>query len=207
MSQTAPARRGVVVASSNLGKLAEIRSILADLELDLRGLDEFPAVALPEEGEDYAANALGKAGAVARQLALPAIADDSGLEVDALDGAPGPRSARYGGPEIDDRARVERLLAAIAAARSSQRTARFVCAAALALPSGVEIVVWGECKGTILTSPRGQGGFGYDPIFQPLGLCRSLAEIPAREKNRLSHRAQAFRALASELQRQVIEAP
>ena len=182
----------------------EIRAILADLQLEFRGLSEFPTVSLPEEGDDYARNARVKAETVAAQLTLPAVADDSGLEVDALQGGPGPRSARFGGPGIDDRGRMLKLLAALAGVPPTRRTARFVCCAAIALPTGQSVAVCGVCKGSILEAPRGLGGFGYDPIFQPDGSRQSMAELTAEEKNRISHRAQAFRALAPELVRQLI---
>jgi XTP/dITP diphosphohydrolase len=189
----------VVVATSNPGKLLEIRAILADLPLELVSLDEYAPIDFPEEGSDYASNARVKARAVASQLSAWAVADDSGLEVEALGGEPGPHSARYGGAGLDDRARVSKLLEALEAAapRVEQRAARFVCEAALATPAGHEIAVRGECRGRILAAPRGGGGFGYDPVFQLEGREETMAELAAAEKNRLSHRARAFRKLGS----------
>lgn len=189
-----PAGR-VVVASANPGKLREIRAILAGRSVDWSGLDEHPPVSFPDEGAEYEPNALAKARAVAEQLGLWAVADDSGLEVAALGGAPGPLSARYGGPGLDDAGRVARLLEAIAG--SAERSARFVCIAAAAAPDGRVWSVRGECAGRILESARGEGGFGYDPVFEPEGHAVSMAELSAVEKNRISHRARAFRALCS----------
>jgi XTP/dITP diphosphohydrolase len=185
----------VVVATGNPGKLGEIRAILADLPVELVGLEACPGLRLPPEGDDYRANALAKARAVARHAHEPALADDSGLEVAALDGAPGPRSARFGGEGLDDAGRTRALLAALTA--RADRSARFVCVAALVLPDGTEIVERGECRGWILAAPRGAGGFGYDPVFALEGSERSLAELPAGEKHRVSHRGCAFRALAT----------
>jgi XTP/dITP diphosphohydrolase len=188
-------RREWVVATANRGKLREIRAILAEAPVSLRSLDGFPGLRLPPEGDDYAANAVAKARAVARATGRVAIADDSGLEVAGLGGRPGPRSARYGGPGLDDAGRVKALLAAMTGLRGAERSARFVCVAALATPEGGGFTARGECRGRILASPRGQGGFGYDPVFEVEGLGRAMAELPDAEKHRVSHRGRAFRAL------------
>jgi len=193
----APAPAVLVVATSNPGKLRELRAILGDLPLVLRGLDEVPDVAFPEEGDDYAANAAAKARAAAAATGLPALADDSGLEVDALGGEPGPRSARFGGPGLGDAERAGALLAAVAA-RGGPRGARFVCVAALATPDGAVTAARGECPGRLLTAPRGEGGFGYDPVFE-VAPGVSMAELPEEEKNRISHRARALAALSEAL--------
>lgn len=185
----------IVVATSNPGKLREVRAILADLPVRLRDLSALPPVAFPEEGEDYEANAVAKARAVATALGMHALADDSGLEVEGLGGAPGPRSARYGGPGLDDAGRSARLLEAAAALRGDSRRARFVCVAAWAAPGGAIHVARGACEGRLLRAPRGRGGFGYDPLFEAEAGGRSMAELPAEEKNRISHRARALRAL------------
>ena len=185
----------VVVATSNPGKLREIRAILAERPISLSGLDAFPELRLPDEGEDYAENAAVKARTVARSTGRPALGDDSGLDVAGLGGAPGPRSARFGGPGLDDAARVAALLQAMAGLESEQRQARFVCVAALATPEGELVTARGECAGRILDAPRGQSGFGYDPVFEVAGLGKAMAELPAAHKNRISHRARAFRAL------------
>ncbi len=191
----------VVIATGNPGKLEEIASILAEEPVRIRSLADLGPVRLPEEGEDYRANALAKALAAARATGLPALADDSGLEVEALGWGPGPRSARYGGPGLDDAGRMRRLLAALRETGTASRRARFVCLAALATPAGRTEVARGECAGAILPAPRGRGGFGYDPIFAPEGRAVSMAELPPEEKNRVSHRGRAFRALHEALRR------
>jgi len=191
----------LVVATSNPGKLREIRALLADLPLRIRGLESVPGVQLPEEGDDYAANAIAKARAVAPAAGCCVLAEDSGLEVAALGGAPGARSARFGGPGLDDAGRVRALLAALAQARGAERAARFVCVAALATPQGDVFTARGECPGRILPAPSGGGGFGYDPIFVAEGTQISFAELPPEEKSRLSHRGAALRALAPQLRR------
>jgi XTP/dITP diphosphohydrolase len=190
------AYREVVLATSNPGKLLEVRGLLGDLPILLRSAEAFPDVLLPEEGDDYRANAVAKARTAARDTGRLALADDSGLEVEALGGGPGPRSARYGGPGLDDRGRIAVLLEALANVPAERRRARFVCVAALATPEGEVVTARGECAGRILDAPRGRGGFGYDPVFEPEGRGRSMAELPPGVKNRISHRARAFRALA-----------
>ncbi|NQZ95571.1 MAG: RdgB/HAM1 family non-canonical purine NTP pyrophosphatase [Myxococcales bacterium] len=187
-----------VVATSNAGKLREFQAILGDAFV-LRGLAEFDPVVFPDEGEDYEANAIAKARTAADALRLPAIADDSGLEVDGLGGAPGPLSARYGGPGLDDRGRLLHLLEALSGMRGSARRARFVCVAAWASPGGSVRVERGECEGCILTAPRGDSGFGYDPVFEVEGLGRAMAELLEEEKNRISHRGRALAALRASL--------
>jgi len=194
-------RRRLVVATSNPGKLRELRELLADLPAEVVGLAGLPPVQLPPEGSEYESNAAEKARAVASQLGVLAVADDSGLEVEALCGAPGPHSARYGGPQLDDAGRWERLLQALSQVPAGARGARFVCVAALALPSGEVFTARGECEGRILVEPRGRGGFGYDPVFALPESERSLAELSADEKNRISHRARALRALRPQLLR------
>jgi XTP/dITP diphosphohydrolase len=197
----APARtyREVVVATSNPGKLIEIRAILADIPLSFRALGAFPEVQLPEEGDCYEENARAKAQAVARGAGRPALGDDSGIEVVGLGGAPGPYSARYGGSGLGDAERTAKLLEALAGLEGDARRARFVCVAALATPEGDVVVAHGECRGRILQAPRGGGGFGYDPVFEVGDTGRAMAELPPEEKNRLSHRARAFSALRASL--------
>jgi len=189
----APAR--VILATSNPGKLREIAELLAPLPVPVVGLDALPGLRLPPEGDDYRANAIGKARAAAAFGGSPALGDDSGLEVDGLGGAPGPHSARYGGPGQDDAGRVARLLGELAGREGAARRARFVCAAALVTPEGRVVATRGECAGRIAPAPRGEGGFGYDPIFELDACGRTLAELAADEKHRVSHRARAFRAL------------
>ena len=188
----------LVFATRNPGKLREVRALLSALPVRVLGLDDAVRVTLPEEGEDYADNAAAKARAAALASGWAALGDDSGLEVDALAGAPGARSARLG---TSDAERNERLLAALAGLPAERRGARFVCVAALAMPGASALkvaIARGECAGRILAAPRGAGGFGYDPLFEPSEAAargRSFAELPAAEKDRLSHRGRAFRAL------------
>jgi len=203
MPSGSPPYAELVAATSNPGKLLEFRAILGDLPLSLRALAAFPEVELPEEGDDYEENAVTKARAIAKGAGRPALADDSGIEVVALGGRPGPQSARFGGGHLDDAGRAEKLLAALAASGQSDRSARFVCVAALAFPDGEVITARGECSGRILDAPRGRGGFGYDPIFEVEGGGRSMAEIPPAEKNRISHRARALLALHDAIEQRI----
>jgi XTP/dITP diphosphohydrolase len=185
----------LVVATGNAGKLREFVEILDLPDGVLGTLADVPDVVLPEEGAEYLPNAIAKARAVADQAGLAAIADDSGLEVDALGGAPGPLSARYGGPGLDDAGRIAHLLAEIARHPGAPRTARFVCVAALAIPDGETDTARGVCEGEILEAPGGEGGFGYDPIFRPQGYDVSMAELETPEKNVISHRGRALAEL------------
>ncbi len=200
---SAQPRPQLVIASANPGKQREIRALIGDLGLALSALDAFPELEMPEEGDDYARNAEAKAVSVARALGLPALADDSGLEVDALGGRPGPRSARYGGPGLDDAGRAARLMCALEGFAPERRAARYVCVAVLAIPGGQVFASRGECAGRILEAPRGRDGFGYDPVFEVRGDGRSMAELPAAEKNRISHRARALRGLREVLRAQL----
>jgi len=193
--------REVVVATGNPGKLLEIRALLGDLAVSLRSMEAFPEILLPEEGDDYETNAVEKARAAARDAGRLALADDSGLEVAGLDGRPGPFSARFGGPGLDDAGRVGALLEAMSALEEDARAARFVCVAALATPGGEVAAARGECRGRILAEPRGLGGFGYDPVFELEGESRTLAELLPARKNALSHRALAFHALEPALRK------
>ncbi len=182
----------LLLASGNAGKLREFRAILGALGALVESAG---SVEYPEEGDDYEANARAKALAAAQQCGVPALADDSGIEVMALGWAPGPRSARYGGPGLDDRGRLVRLLAQIEQLDDAERVARFVCVAALALPDGTVATARGVCPGILRREVVGAGGFGYDPIFQPDGFECTMAELDAEEKNRISHRGQALREL------------
>ncbi|MFE4174935.1 RdgB/HAM1 family non-canonical purine NTP pyrophosphatase [Streptomyces sp. NPDC056909] len=188
----------LILATRNAGKLTELRAILADAGLphDLVGADAYPGVPdVKETGVTFAENALLKAHALADATGLPAVADDSGLCVDVLGGAPGIFSARWAGTHGDDTANLNLLLAQLSDIAAPHRAAHFACAAALALPDGTERVVEGRLPGTLRTSPTGTGGFGYDPILQPDGDTRTCAELTPAEKNAISHRGQAFRAL------------
>jgi XTP/dITP diphosphohydrolase len=197
----------IVLATSNPGKLTEICAILGELPLAIRALSDFPGVILPEEGEDYEENAIAKARVTAKAVGRPALADDSGLEVTGLGGAPGPLSARFGGPGLDDAGRVDALLQALATSSGELRRARFVCIAALATPEGEIVTARGECPGHILAAPRGSSGFGYDPVFEVEGSGRTMAEFSSSEKNQISHRARAFTALADAIHAQVLNSP
>ncbi|WP_031070341.1 RdgB/HAM1 family non-canonical purine NTP pyrophosphatase [Streptomyces sp. NRRL WC-3742] len=189
----------LILATRNQHKVAELRAILgeAGLDVELVGADAYPEIPdVPETGVTFAENALLKAHALARATGLPAVADDSGLCVDVLNGAPGIFSARWAGKHGDDLANLDLLLAQLSDIAEPHRGAHFFCAAALALPDGTERVVEGRLLGTLRTAPAGTHGFGYDPILQPLGETRTCAEMTAEEKNAISHRGQAFRALA-----------
>ncbi|MGP5725226.1 RdgB/HAM1 family non-canonical purine NTP pyrophosphatase [Arthrobacter rhombi] len=201
---TAPSPR-LVLATHNQGKLRELRELLRGqvpgLDVDIQVVDA-GAVDAPdvrETGVTFEANALLKAHAVAEATGLPAIADDSGLSVDVLGGAPGIFSARWSGSHGDDAANLALLLAQLSDVPAEHRGGAFICAAALALPDGSETVELGRLEGTVLEVPRGEGGFGYDPILQPVGEDRSCAELDDGEKNAISHRGQAFRALMPHL--------
>ncbi|MEY4951230.1 MAG: hypothetical protein RL698_3441 [Pseudomonadota bacterium] len=195
--------RPIALASRNAGKLAELR-VLSGGRLDLVAMPSDPAPPeVEEDGATYAANAAKKAEAVAAFTGGAALADDSGLEVDALGGAPGVHSARYGGAGLDDAGRCRRLLDEIAQSEArgdrAARRARFRCVLVLA-DGGSRLVAEGVLEGEIVSAPRGGGGFGYDPIFAPAELGgRTLAEATAEEKNRISHRARAMAALLAQL--------
>ncbi|MEE1937899.1 RdgB/HAM1 family non-canonical purine NTP pyrophosphatase [Streptomyces sp. TRM 70361] len=189
----------LILATRNTHKVRELEAILsaAGLDLALVGADAYPEVPdVKETGTTFAENALLKARTLAQATGVPAVADDSGLCVDVLGGAPGIFSARWCGRHGDDRANLDLLLAQLADIDDPHRTAHFACAAAMALPDGTERVVEGRLPGTLRRSPAGSGGFGYDPILQPDGERRTCAELSPEEKNAISHRGQAFRALA-----------
>ena len=195
-------RTRVVLATRNAGKIAELRAILseAELDVDLIGVGDFPELEdVPETGASFAANALLKARAVSAATGLPAIADDSGLSVDALGGMPGIFSARWAGRHGDDEANLQLLLGQLSDVPDERRQAAFVCAAVYVEPGGFESVHKAEMRGRIVRQPRGTNGFGYDPIFA-LGEGRlTTAEMSAVDKNAVSHRGKAFRALADQL--------
>ena len=187
----------VVLATRNAGKVAELQRILAPYDVQLLGLDDVPSYEPgPETEPTFAGNALAKAREACRHTGLPSVADDSGLEVDALNGMPGVLSARWAGRHGDDVANLELLLGQVADVPDARRGARFVCAAAAAFPDGRELTVEGEMRGVLLRAPVGSNGFGYDPVFRPEGDTRSSAELTADEKDAISHRGKAFRALA-----------
>jgi len=199
----APAR--LVLATNNPHKLVELNRILADagVEVALSGLADFPAApTVAETGATFAENALLKAVAIAEHTGLSAVADDSGLCVDALNGMPGVLSARWSGRHGDDDANLRLVLAQLADVPDDRRGARFVCAAALVVPhglekAGLEHVSEGTVAGRLIREPRGKNGFGYDPIFVPDGSAVTTAEMDPADKDKISHRGRALRALAS----------
>jgi XTP/dITP diphosphohydrolase len=187
----------VVLATRNAHKVGELNRILADAGFtgELVGLDAFPdAPDVPETGRTFADNALLKARAIAAYTHLPAVSDDSGLTVDALNGMPGILSARWAGRHGDDRANLDLVLGQVA--DLDNRGAAFVCVAALALPDGQEWTTTGVLSGSLARAPRGSNGFGYDPIFVPDGLPTTTAELSPQDKDAISHRGRAFRAIA-----------
>lgn len=188
----------LVLATHNAAKLVELRRILRPaIAIDLIGLDDVPAYPeVIESGATFAENALLKAREAVRQTGLPAVADDSGLTVAALNDMPGVLSARWSGPGRDDATNLRLVLDQICDVPDDRRGGGFACAAALVLPDGREIVEHGRVDGTIVRTPRGSNGFGYDPIVAPLGSTRTMAELGAGEKDEISHRGGAFRALA-----------
>ena len=189
----------VVLASRNAKKLDELRRILSDLVpgVEVLGLDAFAAYAEPVESEPtFEGNALLKARAALRATGLPSLADDSGLCVDALNGMPGVLSARWAGSAKDDGANNRLLLDQLTDVPDGRRGAAFRCAVAFCRPDGVENVVFGEMRGRILREMRGNGGFGYDVVFVPEGETRTSAEMPAAEKDAISHRGRSLRAVA-----------
>jgi XTP/dITP diphosphohydrolase len=185
----------VLLATRNVGKIAELQRILSPYGVELVGLDpDFEPG--PETAPSFTGNAVAKAREAAAHSGLPSVADDSGLAVDALNGMPGILSARWAGRHGDDVANLQLLLGQIADVPDDRRTARFVCAAAAVFPDGRELIVEEAMDGRIVHAPRGTNGFGYDPVFVPLGETRTTAEMPSDEKDAISHRGKAFRALA-----------
>jgi XTP/dITP diphosphohydrolase len=189
----------LLIATGNKGKIVEFRSLLASLPLRLRNLAEFPDIREVEEtGTTFTDNAVLKARGYAGQTGLWTLADDSGLEVDALDGAPGVFSARYGGEGLADSQRVKRLLEELSQYAEPERHARFICVIAIADPQGqIAHLATGKCEGRIIHAPRGTGGFGYDPIFVPQGFNQTFGELSPEIKQSISHRALAMQAARS----------
>lgn len=188
-------RLRVVVATSNPGKLEEFREALARLELDLLALYDVGIDRMPEEtGASYEENALLKAGFVALRAKLPALADDSGIEVDALGGRPGVFSARYGGEGLSDGERMAHLLDEMKTVPSKGRGATFRCVVVLATPGGEVARFDGETRGEVTLGPRGNNGFGYDPVFQSAELGKTFAEASMKEKRSVSHRGRALQS-------------
>ena len=193
--------RDVVLASRNAKKLAELQDLLGAMGYRLRPVSEFSDEAAEEHAPSFVENALLKARHAARVSGLPALADDSGIEVDALNGAPGVHSARYAGANASDAANNAKLLAALGDVPAPRRTARYVCVLAFVRQPNdpVPVLAQGEWRGSLLEAPRGESGFGYDPLFWVADHGKSAAELPAALKNRLSHRARAAAALLAAL--------
>lgn len=183
----------IVVASRNKKKVEELRRILEGPNLTLLSINDFPELEeVVEDGETFEENALKKARYVCRKTGIPALADDSGLEVESLGGKPGVRSARYAGENATDEDNVRKLLEEMKEIPMENRKARFVCLIALVFPNGEERVFFGCVNGTIAKEPRGKFGFGYDPVFIPNGYERTFAEMTPEEKDKLSHRREAL---------------
>lgn len=192
-SGSSASRPRLVLATLNPHKGRELAALLRDVPFEVETLADLPGAILPGEGDrSYAENALGKARVAARLTGALALADDSGLEVDALGGGPGVRSARFGGAGLDDAGRCARLLEALRGVPAERRTARFRCVVALVEPGGRERVVEGVVEGVITDAPRGRGGFGYDPLFLYPPLGRTFAELSAEDKARVSHRGRTL---------------
>jgi XTP/dITP diphosphohydrolase len=190
-----PAR--IAIGSRNAHKLREIRRICADWPVTWLTVDEYegPWPDVEETGSTYLENARLKAVAGAAALGVSSLGDDSGIEVDALGGRPGPRSARFAGEDPTDERNLQELIRALKGVPAAGRTARYRCVVLLAHPDGSEIQAEGVCEGTLIAKPRGSRGFGYDPIFVPAGWDQTMAELSDEEKDRISHRGRALRTL------------
>lgn len=199
----------LVLATENAHKVEELRKILKPLLPEISpdqivSMGDFGVHAPVEDGLTFEENSLIKARSVAEATGLPALADDSGIQVEALGGSPGVFSARWAGHHGDDRANYELLLAQLVDVKEDDRAASFTCAASLALPDGQTTVVEGKWPGRLAREPYGQGGFGYDPVFIPEGYDVTSAELKPEEKNAISHRVRAFTALAPHIREQVL---
>lgn len=189
--------RVLVLATRNPGKVDEIQSLLKDFPVEIKQLDDFgPIPEVEEDGQTFEENAYKKASFTARVLGFPALADDSGLSVDALGGAPGVHSARYAGPNATDSQRVDRLLEALKGV--DDRRATFECVLSIAVPTGPALTYEGRCEGLITTAPVGSEGFGYDPVFYYPPLQKTFAQLNRSEKNQVSHRGGALKELQQE---------
>jgi XTP/dITP diphosphohydrolase len=187
----------IVLATRNKGKTREIREMLKSFPIEIRNLDDFgPIPEVEEDGETFDDNAYKKAAFAARVLGYPAMADDSGLVVEALGGEPGVRSARYAGETATDAENCEKLLREMQGKKD--RRAAFECVISIAIPTGAALTYEGRCEGELLESPRGDNGFGYDPLFFFPAFGKSFAEVPMAEKSRVSHRGKALQEVAQE---------
>lgn len=202
--------RTLVVATRNPGKIGEIRALVGRLGIEVRSLTELaPRLEIEEDGETFVENAIKKAVFASEATSSPALADDSGLEVDILSGRPGVQSARYGDPGLDDTGRCQRLLTELFVVPEDRRSARFRCALAFVEPGADPVLFHGVLEGRIAAGPSGSYGFGYDPIFIPEGYDKTLGEITPEVKNRISHRAKALQAFLRwlEVRRSIIPPP
>jgi XTP/dITP diphosphohydrolase len=187
----------IVLATRNAGKMNELQQLLQGFPVEIKNLNDFgPTPEVKEDGATFDDNAYKKASFTAKVLGLPAIADDSGLVVEALDGAPGVKSARYAGDKATDQENIEKLLREMAG--KSNRKAAFECIISIAVPSGPALTYEGRCEGAITTEPHGDMGFGYDPVFYYPPYGKTFAEISSEEKNRVSHRGKALQEVAAE---------
>ena len=196
-------RQLLVLATRNAGKTREIREFLGDFPVEIKNLDDFGRIpSVEEDGATFDENAYKKASFTAKILGLPALADDSGLEVDALGGSPGVHSARYAGPSASDAENNAKLLRKMEG--KTNRTAAFTCVISIAVPSGAALTYEARCEGLIAEAPAGKNGFGYDPVFYYPPLNRTFAQISAEEKNRVSHRGKALAELKEEFEKVLI---
>ncbi|MDX2439275.1 MAG: XTP/dITP diphosphatase [Desulfobacterales bacterium] len=187
----------IVIATRNKGKTAEIREMLKDFSVNIKNLDDFgPIPEIEEDGDTFDENAYKKASVTARILGIPALADDSGLLVESLDGAPGVYSARYAGEKATDKQRGEKLLREMKG--KTNRKAAFECVISIAVPTGPALTYEARCEGLIVEKPAGQNGFGYDPVFFFPPLKKTFAELTRTEKSRVSHRGKALSELKEE---------
>jgi XTP/dITP diphosphohydrolase len=187
----------IVLATRNAGKVKEFQEMLKDFPVEIKNLDDFgPIPEVEEDGKTFDDNAYKKALFTAKALGLPAIADDSGLVVDALEGAPGVKSARYAGENVSDQDNIDKLLQEMAG--KSNRKAAFECVLSIAVSTGPALTYEGRCEGEITKEPQGDGGFGYDPVFYYPEYGKTFAEISSEEKNRVSHRGRALAEFVDE---------
>lgn len=192
----------LVVATRNQGKIAELQRMLSEHApaIRLRSVSEFDVADVEETGTTFEENALLKAQTIATLTGLPALADDSGIAIDALNGAPGVFSARWAGKHGDDAANIEKVLLELQDIPTPQRGAQFVCVIALAMPDGRNLTVRAELRGVVRFTPEGDFGFGYDPIFQPEGFSITTAQMTPQQKDEISHRGKALREIAPKIQ-------
>lgn len=188
--------KNIIIATKNKGKVREFEAMLAPLGYQIQSLLDFPnSIDVEETGQTFEENAILKAEAISKEYQLMTIADDSGLEIDFLNGEPGVFSARYTGPEKDDQANIDKVLEKLENVEMGKRQARFVCALAISIPGKQTQTVIGTCEGYIAKERKGQGGFGYDPIFRIDKTGKTMAELSKEDKNKISHRADALRKI------------